>query len=83
MTAQRGEADGGVPGEHGTHHHPWPPALSRLERRGMLYGPLGYAKSRARLAARGTPGAPTRPATDAPAQAAPAAPSRRQGRNPR
>ncbi|MFF1509094.1 glycosyltransferase [Streptomyces sp. NPDC058326] len=47
MTAQRGEpADGGVPGEHGTHHHPWPRSLSRLERRGMLYGPIGYAKAR-------------------------------------
>ncbi|MFD3332252.1 glycosyltransferase [Streptomyces sp. NPDC058700] len=48
MTAQRGETppDGGVPGEHGTHHHPWPRSLSRLERRGMLYGPIGYAKAR-------------------------------------
>ncbi|MFJ7130255.1 glycosyltransferase [Streptomyces sp. NPDC098101] len=51
MTAQRGEApDGGVPGEHGTHHHPWPRSLSRLERRGMFYGPLGYAKARLRKA---------------------------------
>ncbi|MEU7073648.1 glycosyltransferase [Streptomyces narbonensis] len=48
MTAQRGEAaEGGVPGEHGTQHHPWPRSLSRLERRGMLYGPIGYAKARA------------------------------------
>ncbi|MFD3665538.1 glycosyltransferase [Streptomyces sp. NPDC058659] len=46
MTAQRGEGDGGVPGEHGTQHHPWPRSLSRLERRGMLYGPIGYAKAR-------------------------------------
>ncbi|MZE50974.1 glycosyltransferase [Streptomyces sp. SID5770] len=50
MTARRGEApDGGVPGEHGT-HHPWPRSLSRLERRGMFYGPLGYAKARLRKA---------------------------------
>ncbi|MEU3689662.1 glycosyltransferase [Streptomyces narbonensis] len=52
MTAQRGEGDGGVPGEHGTQHHPWPRSLSRLERRGMLYGPVGYAKARARDAFR-------------------------------
>ncbi|MEV6245917.1 glycosyltransferase [Streptomyces sp. NPDC051742] len=55
MTAQRGEtaggaADAGVPGAHGTHHHPWPRSLSRLERRGMLYGPIGYAKARLRQA---------------------------------
>lgn len=36
----------GVPGAHGTLGHPWPRTLSRLERRGMLYGPLGYAKAR-------------------------------------
>ncbi|MFE1906438.1 glycosyltransferase [Streptomyces gardneri] len=49
MTAQRGEAaEGGIPGEHGTQHHPWPRSLSRLERRGMLYGPIGYAKARAK-----------------------------------
>ncbi|WP_405854041.1 glycosyltransferase [Streptomyces sp. NBC_00090] len=52
MTAQRGEGDGGVPGEHGTQHHPWPRSLSRLERRGMLYGPIGYAKARAKARAR-------------------------------
>ncbi|MFD8011332.1 glycosyltransferase [Streptomyces sp. NPDC058955] len=46
MTAERGGGSGGVPGEHGTHHHPWPASLSRLERRGMLYGPLGYLKAR-------------------------------------
>ncbi|MGW6395635.1 glycosyltransferase [Streptomyces sp. NPDC055103] len=52
MTAQRGEGAGGVPGEHGTQHHPWPRSLSRLERRGMLLGPLGYAKARVRARAR-------------------------------
>ncbi|MGW9450108.1 glycosyltransferase [Streptomyces sp. NPDC055632] len=49
-TARRaGGAGSGVPGEHGT-HHPWPRSLSRLERRGMLYGPIGYAKARLRKA---------------------------------
>ncbi|WP_055603929.1 glycosyltransferase [Streptomyces aureus] len=53
MTAQRGETpEGGVPGEHGTQHHPWPASLSRLERRGMLYGPIGYARARARARTR-------------------------------
>ncbi|MGW2561431.1 glycosyltransferase family 2 protein [Streptomyces sp. NPDC001514] len=52
MTAHR-EAGDGVPGEHGTHGYPWPRSLSRLERRGMLYGPIGYAKARRRV--RGTP----------------------------
>ncbi|MFB7592941.1 glycosyltransferase [Streptomyces sp. NPDC056169] len=58
MTAQRGAGGdgdagtGGVPGEHGTQHHPWPRSLSRLERRGMFYGPIGYARARARDAAR-------------------------------
>ncbi|MFC8276893.1 glycosyltransferase [Streptomyces sp. NPDC057271] len=52
MTASRHAESGGVPGEHGTHTHPWPRSLSRLERRGMLYGPLGYAKARLRM--RGT-----------------------------
>ncbi|MFC8828062.1 glycosyltransferase [Streptomyces sp. NPDC057137] len=36
----------GTPGAHGIQSHPWPRTLSRLERRGMLYGPLGYAKAR-------------------------------------
>ncbi|MFC9429342.1 glycosyltransferase family 2 protein [Streptomyces sp. NPDC056987] len=40
-----------APGTHGAQSYPWPRSLSRLERRGMLYGPLGYAK--ARLRARG------------------------------
>ncbi|MFB9608246.1 glycosyltransferase [Streptomyces roseofulvus] len=48
MTAERGGGDqqGHAPGQHGTHSHPWPASLSRLERRGMLYGPLGYLKAR-------------------------------------
>lgn len=47
LTAHRpGETGAGIPGAHGTRSHPWPPSLSRLERRGMLYGPLGYARAR-------------------------------------
>lgn len=38
-----------APGPHGTRDHPWPRHLSRLERRGMLAGPLGYARARLRL----------------------------------
>ncbi|WP_329386915.1 glycosyltransferase [Streptomyces sp. NBC_01716] len=44
--AETGASAPGAPGAHGTHSHPWPRTLSRLERRGMLYGPLGYAKAR-------------------------------------
>lgn len=56
MTASRAtDAAGrrGVPGEHGTYTYPWPRHLSRLERRGLLYGPVGYV--RARLSVRGEP----------------------------
>ncbi|NNJ05611.1 glycosyltransferase [Streptomyces sp. PKU-MA01144] len=56
MTAHRdavqGEGRGavqGVPGEHGAGGHPWPRSLSRLERRGMLAGPLGYVRARHRV----------------------------------
>lgn len=52
MTAHRDGARG-VPGEHGTAGHPWPRSLSRLERRGMLAGPLGYVRARRRV--RGLP----------------------------
>ena len=34
------------PGEHGVRDHPWPRRLSRLQRRGMLYGPVGYLRAR-------------------------------------
>ncbi|MFD8802213.1 glycosyltransferase family 2 protein [Streptomyces atroolivaceus] len=54
MTAPRATGAAGrpgVPGEHGAYTYPWPRHLSRLERRGLLYGPLGYV--RARLALRG------------------------------
>lgn len=44
-----------APGNHDTRTtHPWPRRLSRLQRKGMLYGPVGYL--RARRAAGGTPG---------------------------
>ncbi|MFF9204224.1 glycosyltransferase [Streptomyces sp. NPDC014986] len=37
---------GGAPGTHGTRTHPWPRRLSRLQRRGMVYGPVGYLRAR-------------------------------------
>ncbi|WP_173265163.1 glycosyltransferase [Streptomyces pacificus] len=45
----RRDADRGVPGQHGAGLHPWPRGLSRLERRGMLAGPLGYVRARRRV----------------------------------
>jgi GT2 family glycosyltransferase len=47
LTAAR-DTDGGgtAPGGHDRRDHPWPGRLSRLQRRGMLYGPLGYARAR-------------------------------------
>ncbi|WP_246150416.1 glycosyltransferase [Streptomyces qinzhouensis] len=45
----RDSGGGAVPGAHGTHDYPWPRQLSKLERRGMLAGPLGYAKARRRV----------------------------------
>ncbi|MER7480475.1 glycosyltransferase [Streptomyces sp. NPDC126510] len=45
-------ADGaGTPGDHDARTHPWPRRLSRLQRRGMLYGPAGYLKARRALRA--------------------------------
>ncbi|KOX01578.1 glycosyl transferase family 2 [Streptomyces sp. NRRL B-1140] len=45
-------ADGtGPPGDHDARTHPWPRRLSRLQRRGMLYGPVGYLKARRALRA--------------------------------
>jgi O-antigen biosynthesis protein len=48
MTASRATEEGGraVPGEHGSYAYQWPRHLSRLERRGMLYGPIGYVRAR-------------------------------------
>jgi GT2 family glycosyltransferase len=51
ITAHRPEEEDapGTPGTHGAQTYPWPRSLSRLERRGMLYGPLGYARARIRV----------------------------------
>ncbi|MBL3665293.1 glycosyltransferase [Streptomyces sp. M2CJ-2] len=49
---------GAAPGDHDTRTHPWPHRLSRLQRKGMLYGPVGYL--RARRAARSRTGRGTR-----------------------
>ncbi|WP_406726074.1 glycosyltransferase [Streptomyces sp. GD-15H] len=56
LTAVRDTGDGGegggtddggaAPGDHGTRTHPWPRRLSRLQRKGMLYGPVGYLRAR-------------------------------------
>ncbi|MEW1869879.1 glycosyltransferase [Streptomyces caelestis] len=54
LTEARDTDGGGVPGGHATRTHPWPRRLSRLQRRGMLYGPLGHL--RARRALRGAAG---------------------------
>ncbi|MEU3555392.1 glycosyltransferase [Streptomyces fragilis] len=49
--AEGGGAEGGgaVPGGHDRRDHPWPGRLSRLQRRGMVYGPLGYVRARRAL----------------------------------
>ncbi|GGZ63300.1 hypothetical protein GCM10010387_65900 [Streptomyces inusitatus] len=49
ITAHRDPGAAAVPGAHGAQDYPWPRRLSRLERRGMLAGPLGYAKARRRV----------------------------------
>ncbi|MFK4151100.1 glycosyltransferase [Streptomyces fungicidicus] len=46
LTEARDTDGGGAPGAHATRTHPWPRRLSRLQRRGMLYGPLGYLRAR-------------------------------------
>lgn len=38
-----------APGGHDDRTHAWPGRLSRLQRRGMLYGPLGYLRARRAL----------------------------------
>ncbi|MGW0945144.1 glycosyltransferase [Streptomyces sp. NPDC002623] len=40
---------GGIPGGHDDRTHAWPGRLSRLQRRGMLYGPVGYLRARRAL----------------------------------
>ncbi|GAB7103684.1 hypothetical protein JCM4814A_19980 [Streptomyces phaeofaciens JCM 4814] len=37
---------GSAPGGHDARTHAWPRRLSRLQRRGMLYGPVGYLRAR-------------------------------------
>ncbi|MFG3286389.1 glycosyltransferase [Streptomyces sp. NPDC048111] len=49
ISAHRGAGEEAVPGEHGARGYAWPRSLSRLERRGMLYGPLGYLRARRRV----------------------------------
>ncbi|KES08028.1 glycosyl transferase family 2 [Streptomyces toyocaensis] len=47
LTAARATgAGGGAPGGHDTRTHPWPHRLSRLQRTGMVHGPLGYLRAR-------------------------------------
>ncbi|MDX3851433.1 glycosyltransferase [Streptomyces sp. AK02-01A] len=55
ITAHRADGGEAAPGAHGAGTYPWPRGLSRLERRGMLYGPIGYAKARGRLRGGGKP----------------------------
>ncbi|MFD8274518.1 glycosyltransferase [Streptomyces flaveolus] len=56
LTAVRDTDGGGAPGGHDERTHPWPRRLSRLQRRGMVYGPVGYLRARyaLRSAVRGT-----------------------------
>ncbi|MFI2413454.1 glycosyltransferase [Streptomyces sp. NPDC018947] len=56
LTAVRDTDGGGAPGGHDERTHAWPRRLSRLQRRGMLYGPVGYLRARHahRAAVRGT-----------------------------
>ncbi|MEU0193127.1 glycosyltransferase [Streptomyces afghaniensis] len=53
LTAVRETEGGGAPGDHDTRTHPWPRRLSRLQRRGMVYGPVGYLRARRALRTRG------------------------------
>ncbi|MFI6038720.1 glycosyltransferase [Streptomyces sp. NPDC051315] len=49
LTATRETDAGGAPGDHDDRTHPWPRRLSRLQRRGMAYGPVGYLRARRAL----------------------------------
>ncbi|MEU0583947.1 glycosyltransferase [Streptomyces sp. NPDC006132] len=60
LTAVReteGTGGGGMPGDHDVRTHPWPRRLSRLQRRGMVYGPVGYVRARRALRRTGVQGA--------------------------
>ncbi|MET9991016.1 glycosyltransferase [Streptomyces mutabilis] len=48
-TEAAAETGAGAPGGHDSRTHPWPRRLSRLQRRGMLYGPVGYLRARRAL----------------------------------
>ncbi|WP_432155483.1 glycosyltransferase [Streptomyces sp. bgisy153] len=56
LTAARDAGRGGAPGGHDDRGHPWPRRLSRLQRRGMLHGPVGYLRARRALRAFATTG---------------------------
>ncbi|MFJ9741094.1 glycosyltransferase [Streptomyces sp. NPDC101166] len=60
--ASAGEEAGArsAPGGHDERTHDWPRRLSRLQRRGMLYGPVGYLRARRAL------GGPLRRSLDGP-----------------
>ncbi|UOG78313.1 glycosyltransferase [Streptomyces sp. CB09030] len=47
------DREGAAPGGHDSRTHPWPRRLARLQRRGMLYGPVGYLRARRALRAAG------------------------------
>ncbi|WP_437058120.1 glycosyltransferase [Streptomyces sp. enrichment culture] len=47
------DREGTAPGGYDSRTHPWPRRLARLQRRGMLYGPVGYLRARRALRARG------------------------------
>lgn len=49
--AGAGAGAGAAPGGHDSRTHPWPRRLARLQRRGMLYGPVGYLRARRALRA--------------------------------
>ncbi|MFD5267303.1 glycosyltransferase [Streptomyces sp. NPDC058335] len=52
LTAVRDAEDAaGAPGGHDDRGHPWPRRLSRLQRQGMAYGPVGYLRARRTLRA--------------------------------
>ncbi|MFI8949102.1 glycosyltransferase [Streptomyces sp. NPDC053750] len=46
LTAVRDTGGDAAPGDHDERTHPWPRRLSRLQWRGMVYGPVGYLRAR-------------------------------------
>ncbi|MFE9675828.1 glycosyltransferase [Streptomyces sp. NPDC006259] len=51
----------GAPGGHDDRGHPWPRRLSRLQRKGMAYGPVGYLRARRALRAAARASGPSGP----------------------